>query len=355
MPRCMTSLSDHAGRPRIAGRLPYPPTLLVAVAGCLAAAGAGVWLGDVRIPPGEVLSALWQPERDPAATAIVRDLRLPRVLVAGCSGAALATSGAALQSLTGNPLADPYLMGVASGASVGVGIAVLIGAAAGAGLPTFAFAGAVGATLAVLAMGRRRGVLDLSAFLLSGIVLGTFLAAWMQLLLSLAGQDQSRILGWLMGYLGDADRTQASWIGAVVVPVVAIFARLGRGLDAFAFGEESARSIGVPVEPFKAAILLLAALATAVSVATCGVVGFVGLAVPHVARALVGPPNRNLIPLCAVLGATLLIAADTVSRAAVPGRPLPLGVLTALVGAPVFALILRRSRSGAGESNGTAP
>ncbi|MFM7321719.1 MAG: FecCD family ABC transporter permease [Armatimonadota bacterium] len=343
-------MADRAVSPRVEGRLPYAPTLLVAVAGCLAAAGAGVWLGDVRIAPGDVLSALLHPDRDPAATAIVRDLRLPRVLVAGFSGAALAASGAALQSLTGNPLADPYLMGVASGASVGVGLAVLAGVAAGAGLPMFAFAGAVGATVAVFALGRKRGVLDLSAFLLSGIVLGTFLAAWMQLLLSLAGQDQSRILGWLMGYLGDADRAQAAWLGAVVVPVVFAFARMGRGLDAFAFGEDIARSAGVPVERFKAAILLLAALATAVSVATCGVVGFVGLAVPHVARALVGPPNRRIVPLCAVLGATLLICADTVSRSAVPGRPLPLGVLTALVGAPVFGLVLRRAKGGDGES-----
>ena len=348
-------MDDAAAPVRVPGRLPYAPTLVAALIACGIAATAGIGFGDVPIPASGVLAAWTHPERDPAVTAIVRELRVPRVLVAGFSGAALATSGAALQSLTGNPLADPYLMGVASGASVGVGLAVLLGVAHGAGFAPFAFLGAVGATAAVFALGRRRGSLDLSAFLLAGIVLGGFLAAWMQLLLSLAGQDQSRILGWLMGYLGDADGAQAAWLGAVVAPAVAAFAWAGRGLDAFAFGEDTARSIGMRVEGFKAGILLLAALATAVSVATCGVVGFVGLAVPHGARALVGPPNRRLIPLCALLGATLLIAADTVSRAAIPGRQLPLGVLTALVGAPAFALVLRRTRSDAAISTDTAP
>ncbi len=324
-------------------RVPAGPASVAAGIFVLLSAAAGLLLGDVAIPWREVVAALTDVSSTDQNAMIVRDLRLPRVLVGLLAGAALAASGAALQSLTGNPLADPYLAGVASGASVGVGAAVLLGIGGGAALPLMAFAGSAAATVLVFAASRRRSKLDLDAFLLSGVVLGTFLAAVMQLLLSLAGQDQSRILGWLMGYLGDSNPTQVLWLAATVIPGVLVLAASGKALDAFCFGEDTARSIGVRVEWFKMSRLGVIALLTAVAVASTGIVGFVGLVIPHLVRSLTGPPNRTLIPFCAAGGAVLLCAADTLGRSLLPDRPLPVGVVTALIGAPVMVMLLRRT------------
>lgn len=325
-----------------ARRLPPVPVYAAAALLCLIALVAGVLLGDSPLPAGEALAALFAPGRHPDAAAIVWELRLPRVCVAALVGAALAVAGAGLQSLTGNPLADPYLVGVASGASVGAGAAILLGVAAGPLLPLFAFAGAGGATALVLLLSHRERRLDLSAFLLAGVIVGTFLAALVHLLLALAGQDQSRILGWLMGYFGDSDWKQAALLAPVVALGGGALAWTGKSLDAFAFGEDTARSLGVPVERYKLAALATIALLTAAAVAVSGVIGFVGLAVPHLCRSLIGPPNRRLIPLCALTGAALLVVADLLSRAGRPGQPLPVGVVTALAGAPVFVALLRR-------------
>lgn len=339
----MSTAARHAGDGR---RVPFGPALLVGILLLFAVAASGLFLGDVDIAPSEVIEALTHPSSTEPNAVIVRELRLPRVLVGLLAGAALASAGAALQALTGNPLADPTLAGVASGASVGVGAAVLLGMAGGAALPVMAFGGSVAATVLVMAASRRRSRLDLDSFLLSGLVLGTFLAAVMQLLLSLAGQDQSRILGWLMGYLGDSNLTQVAWLAASVLPGVCLLAGSGKALDAFCFGEDTARSIGVRVEWFKMSRLGVVALLTAVAVAATGIVGFVGLVVPHLIRSLVGPPNRRLVPLCALGGAILLSGADTLGRTVLPGRSLPVGVVTALIGAPAMTALLRRSRRG---------
>jgi len=323
-------------------RVPPGPALIVIGVLTLAAAAAGLLLGDISIPWRDVVSVLLDPSTTDQNAVIVRELRVPRVLVGLLAGAALAASGAALQSLTGNPLADPYLAGVASGASVGVGAAVLLGIGTGAALPLMAFAGSAVATVLVFAASRRGSRLDLDAFLLAGVVLGTFLAAVMQLLLSLAGQDQSRILGWLMGYLGDSNISQVLWLAATVVPGVMVLAASGQALDAFCFGEDTARSIGIRVEWFKVSRLGVIALLTAVAVASTGIVGFVGLVVPHLVRTVVGPPNRILVPVSALGGALLLSVADTLGRTVLPDRPLPVGVVTALIGAPVMVGLLRR-------------
>lgn len=324
-----------------ARRLPVVPVFLAAALLCLLTLIGGTLLGDSPLPVGDALGALLRPGAHPDAAAIVWELRLPRVCVAALVGAALAVAGAALQALTGNPLADPYLVGVASGASVGAGLAILLGLG-GALLPAFAFVGAAAAVALVLALSRRDGRLDLSALLLAGVVVGAFLAALVHLLLALAGQDQARILGWLMGYLGDADWSQAALLAPIVAVGAAALSSTGRSLDALAFGEDTARSLGVPVERYKVGALAAIALLTAAAVAVSGVIGFVGLAVPHLCRNLIGPPNRRLIPLCALVGAALLALADLLARAGRPGQPLPVGVITALAGAPVFVALLRR-------------
>jgi iron complex transport system permease protein len=325
------------------------PALPVTIAAALLLAGAlflAVFIGEVPLPASTVVRALLGalPADDLARTILIED-RLPRALLAALVGAALAVSGAALQGLTGNPLADPFLVGTASGASVGAGLAILLGltgAMGGLALPLLAFAGALVATGLVFALARSNGQLLLSGFLLAGVVVGTFLAALMNLLLALAGQEQSRVLAWLLGYFGNARWQEIALLAPVVLLGTIGLARAGRGLDALTFGEATARSVGIEVEPFKRGVLATAALLTATAVAFSGVIGFVGLVVPHLVRALIGPPHRTLLPASALLGGTVLTLADLLSRVLRPGQPLPVGVVTALLGAPFFLLLLRR-------------
>ena len=334
-------------------RLPAGRTMAVLAALLFIGVTLGAAIGDVRLAPLEVARALGHrllgglvaPPADTLTTDIVWDLRLPRVLLAALVGALLSVAGVALQGMLGNPLADPYLVGVSSGAAVGAGVAILLGFASawgGFGLPLCAFAAALVTMAFVLALARVGGRLHTASFLLAGIVAGSFLAALMNFLLVLAGQEQARILQWMMGYLGNADWPRVLALAPAAVAGIVLFAWAGPGLDAFSFGEDTARSVGVDVERFKAGTLTLAALLTAASVAVSGVIGFVGLVVPHIARRLVGPPHRPLVPVAALLGAVLTVLADLVARTVRPGEELPVGVVTALIGAPFFCYLLRR-------------
>ena len=296
-------------------------------------------LGEQHFSLSEVMRALVG-QGSERTVAIIAELRLPRVLLSVLVGSALAVSGAGLQSLSGNPLADPFLTGVASGASVGAGLAILLGLG-GFWIPALAFLCAIVTMLLVLALSRQNGQVHLSRFLLAGVVTGTFAASLMNLCLSLARQEQSRILQWLLGYLGDAQSGQVWFLFPIVVLGTLAFSLAGKGLDAMAFGEETARSVGVRVEPFKRGVLVLAALLTASAVAFSGVIGFVGLIIPHIARRLTGPKNQTLMPLVAILGGLLLVVADTLVRTISPGQELPVGVITSLLGAPFFLVLLR--------------
>lgn len=329
-------------------RLPVVPVAVAALVLCVASVLIAVLVGERTLSLTEAWRALVTHHGE--GVVVVWEIRLPRVVAAACVGAALAVAGVALQGLTGNPLADPYLVGVASGASVGVGLGVLLGVVDVPGQPLLsllALACALGATALVFLFSRSGGQLSLSGFLLAGLIVGTFLAALVNLLLLLARQDQSRILQKLMGYLDDAGWPQLAVLAPVVVVGAAILSACGRGLDAMAFGEETARSVGVDVERFKLGVLALVALLTACAVAVSGVIGFVGLVVPHVVRALIGPPHRPLVPVAALLGASLLVLADLLARNVVPGLQVPIGVVTALLGAPVFVSLLRRLNQGA--------
>ena len=323
-------------------RLAFWPVLLGAILLCVGSILFAVLVGERTITVATAWQELWHHGE------IVWTVRLPRIIAAAFVGAALAVAGVGLQGLTGNPLADPYLVGVASGASVGVGLGVLLGIADLPGQPLLsllALTCALLATALVFALARSGRQLSLSGFLLAGIVVGTFLAAIVNLLLTLARQDQSRILQKLMGYLDDAGWQQLAILAPVTIVGAFVLALCGKGLDAMAFGEATARSVGVDVERFKLGVLALIALLTACAVAVSGVIGFVGLVVPHLARALLGPPHRPLVPVAALFGATLLVLADQLSRSLIPGVLLPIGVITALLGAPFFAGLLRRQLS----------
>lgn len=354
--------------PRTVRRLPAGPVLLVLVLLAFVGITLGAAVGEVPLPPGQVARAVLhralpgivpQPADQPLPASLgggvmpgpdvgftVWNLRLPRVLLAVLVGASLAVAGTALQGLIGNPLADPYTIGVSSGASVGAGLALFLGwetALHGWGLPLCAFGAALLTLVLVFALARAGGQLHTASFLLAGIVAGSFLWALTTLLLSLKTETQSRLLLFLMGRLSEADWRSVGVLAPFTLAGVVLFTLAGRGLDAMSFGEDTARSIGVDVERFKAGALALAALVTAATVAEAGVIGFVGLVVPHLARKLIGPGHRALIPASALLGALLTVAADLIARMARGnGEELPVGVVTALLGAPVFAYLLRR-------------
>jgi iron complex transport system permease protein len=312
--------------------------------------------GGAGIPPGLAGRILWLRLVDPAAleqvepawaTSVVLEIRLPRVLVGMAVGASLALAGVAAQGLLMNPLADPYILGVSSGAAFGASTAMLTRFGdqwAGMGVPAAAFAGAAATLAIVYALGRSLGRLSLHRFLLAGVVVGAFLWAAITLVLSLAGQDVQRLLYWLLGSLNGREWRDLAMIGPALAVSWTILFLFARDLNLMSLGEETAYSLGVSPEQAKLLVLGAAALATAAAVAVSGIIGFVGLMVPHIVRRLVGPDHRVLLPVAALVGAAFLVLADTVARSASVASTLgelPVGVVTALAGAPFFIYLMR--------------
>lgn len=314
---------------------------LVGVVAVLAAL-LGLSVGAVPVSPGEIIAAL----TDPAAphAAIVRDLRLPRVLLGFVLGGALAISGAALQALLRNPLADPYLLGLSGGAGLGAVLALASGVIAVWLVPGAAFVGALGAVGLVYTLGRTSsGRLDARVLLLAGVVASSFATAIMSALMALSTASELRnAFLWLLGGLGRASwESLALYLLWIPLPLAILFGS-ARGLDLLALGEETAGYLGAEVDRVKRNVVLSTALLTAASVAVAGMVGFVGLVVPHAVRRILGPLHGRVLPLSFVVGGALLVAADAVARIIVRPIELPAGVVTALVGVPVFAVLLKR-------------
>ena len=310
------------------------------VAGCLV---VGLAMGTVPLSLGDVWHGLIR--SDARASAIVRDLRAPRVLLAFCVGGSLAVCGAALQAMIRNPLAEPYLLGLSGGAGLGAVLAIATHAAAPWAVPLAAFVGALAAVAMVyrlsLVAGRR---LDPRVLLLSGVVVGSFAGALMSaiIVLSPAAEIRNAFL-WLLGGFGSASwQSLGVFAGYAVLPLAAIGVR-ARSLDLLALGDETAHHLGADVERTRRLIYLCTALLTAASVATCGIIGFVGLVVPHAVRTVARPLHRSLLPLVFGIGGAFLVLSDVVSRTVVRPLELPVGVITALVGVPLFALLLRRT------------
>jgi iron complex transport system permease protein len=280
----------------------------------------------------------------------VLDLRLPRVLLAIVVGAGLAVAGAVMQSFFQNPMASPYLLGAASGASLGAAIAftaglVTAGARGVLGLSLqswFAFCGAVGVTFVVYALARRGGRTNTAVLLLTGIAVGTFAGGLAYLIMFLSGrQEIGQVLAWVMGSLGNRGWHEFLVAGCATVVGVAVVRVFARDLNVMLMGSETAQHLGVAVERTRLVLLVIASLLTAVAVAAVGILGFVGLVVPHIMRLVVGPDHRTLIPASVLGGALLVLGAD----AAVKGlfaEQVPLGVLTTLVGCPFFVVLLTR-------------
>ena len=315
----------------------------------------GVALGSVAVAPADTVAILahrllgldlgmtWTP----AAETIVMDLRLPRVLAAMVVGLGLAVAGVTFQGILRNPLADPYVLGTASGAALGAAIAVLIPiriALLGFGLvQVLAFVGALLAVTAVYRFSRTGTLAPLTSLLLTGYAVGSLLAAGLAMTMYLSGSNLRQIFYYLLGGFEGTSWSQVLLTAPIILlATIAILAR-ARSLNGFLLGEETAAHLGVDVRRERAILLGLASLITAAAVSISGLIGFVGLVVPHVVRLVVGPNARWVLPLSALIGASLLAAADLVARVA---GGIPVGVVTAIIGAPFFLVLLRRARTG---------
>jgi len=285
---------------------------------------------------------------------ILFDIRIPRTLLGAMVGAALALAGAMMQGLFRNPLADPGLVGVSAGAALGAVLVIVLGGAflapvmdfLGIGaLPIAAFFGGLGTTLLLYSIATRRGQTSVGTMLLAGIALGAIAGAITAYLVFRSNDFQLRELTfWSMGGLGGATWHKILLTLPFVIGVFIAMPFTARGLDALVLGEAEARHLGFNTQFLKSLIILVVALAVGVSVAFAGIIGFVGIVVPHVLRLVIGPEHRTLLPATALLGATLLIVADMVCRTIVAPAELPIGIVTATIGAPFFLSILLRKR-----------
>ncbi len=300
----------------------------------------GLSVGSVKIPVADVLASLLDPSASGAS--VIRDLRLPRTLAAFACGGLLALAGALMQVLLRNPLADPYILGISGGAGVGALLAIFFGLGI-AGLNGFAFLGALIAILTVFGLAHGDGSWTQTRLLLTGVMVAAGCGAVITLLLSIAPEERLRgMLFWLMGDFSQGVNPTYALIGLVVIGLLT--APLARDLNVLIRGNDTAKALGVSVSFVRVAVYLLASMATAVSVTTAGSVGFVGLVIPHLTRMLVGNDQRVLLPTAMLAGGIFLVLADVVARILIAPQQLPVGVVTALIGVPVFLYLLNRTR-----------
>ncbi len=309
------------------------------------AVALGLVVGPSALSVAEVWDALTG-KAEAGPTDIVLRVRLPRVVLAALVGASLAVAGTLFQALLRNPLADPYILGVSGGAALG-GVSVLaLGGALGLGyaaVPPAAFAGAILTILLLFAVAGSAGRLSPTTLLLTGVVFNAFASAAIVFLASLSGLvEGAGIFLWLIGNLSDARFEVAGWVAAFLALGLACALPLARGLNLLALGEEPAAQLGIDVEWVKRILLGATSLMVGAAVSVSGLVGFVGLIIPHLLRLLFGPDHRLLVPAAALGGGAFLVLCDTVARTLLSGRELPVGAITAVVGGPLFLVLLRR-------------
>jgi iron complex transport system permease protein len=304
----------------------------------------GIVVGAVAISPAEIAKLFWGPA-DPTYALIIGQVRLPRLLLAALVGGALGLCGAVMQGLFRNPLADPYLLGIAGGATAGAALTIALrwdiywGA-----VPLGAFLGGLLAVTLVYRLGQTRWAkLDNYALILAGVALAALFSAVTSFLLYYyggAGQDLRRLIFWILGGLGGAQWLYVGLLALVLFAVGALLVLFSRELNALSLGEEMAAHLGIQPRRLRRALLTAVTLLTASAVAVAGTIGFVGLVVPHILRLIVGPDHRLLLPASALGGAVLLTLCDTVARSFLPPTELPVGIITALLGAPFFLWLL---------------
>jgi iron complex transport system permease protein len=324
---------------------------IVAAASLVVAATAGLMVGSVSLAPAEVLKAL--ADRlpmitvahglDEVQTRLLFDIRMPRVVMGGVVGAVLAVAGAGYQGVFRNPLADPYLLGVAAGA--GLGATVVIGAGLGsAAIPLVAFFGGLAAVAAAYLLSRTVGGRTTTSLILAGVAVAAFATAAQTYLLQLNYESLHEVYSWILGRLVTVGWSEVLSLLPYALVASAVIVVLRRLLDVLGLGDEEAAGLGVDVTRVRSLVVVAATLATAAAVSVSGLIGFVGIIIPHAVRMLTGWSYRVIVPLSLVFGAAFLIVADLGARTLVAPAELPIGVVTAFVGAPFFLLVLRATR-----------
>lgn len=312
-----------------------------------------VWLGVSNGSVDVPLSALWDSSTNPSLYNILWSIRMPRVLLAGLVGASLAIAGAAFQGLLKNPLADPYTLGVSSGASVGAVATIFFGISipfiGSFTLPIFGMLGALLTLMFVLSFARLIDrSMKMETLILTGVIFSSFLGSCISLMIALTGEELREIMGWLLGSVSMRGWPYVTMILPFVIIGSTILWLNRRELNAMMYGDERAQSLGVNVKKSKYAILTGGSMLTGAAVAVSGTIGFVGLVVPHMTRILWGADHRHLLTLSFLNGASLLIICDLVSRTILAPAELPIGVITAFIGAPVFSYIFYKQRRSKG-------
>lgn len=303
------------------------------------------FIGTEKISLNDIFESIRVQNKTNPHYEIFFKVRVPRIILAGIVGAALACAGVVFQALLRNPLADPYILGISSGAGLGVIIAVISGINwtmwGRSPIGAFAFVGAFGTVWLVWFIGRMTGKFHVTGLLLAGVVVNAFFSAVIMFLTSIANSQQVHsTIFWLMGNMTE-EEPLVLWIGTgcVIAAITALYF-VSPQLNALSFGEEDARGMGVNIKKIRITAFVIAAAVTAVAVSLSGLIGFIGLVVPHAVRLIFGPDHRQLFPLCGIIGAMFLIISDTFARTIIAPAQLPVGVVTAIVGGPFFLILL---------------
>jgi len=309
-------------------------------------------IGSVYIPPLTALQILfgrmlYSKSWRPIYEVILLNVRLPRVLQAALVGSSLAVAGVAMQALFRNPMASPYILGISSGAAFGASLAIILGIGITINIyavPLMAFIFAILTIFIVYKIAEVHGRTPIETLLLTGIAIGSLFSALVSLLMYIAGEKLERIVFWLMGGLWTSDWSRVVITFPLILLGILVMLVFSRHLNLILMGEETAIDLGLEVEKFKKIILIFASLITAAAVSVCGIIGFVGLIIPHIMRILVGPNHRILLPSSCLLGAIFLVWVDTIARTIIEPTEVPVGILTSLLGVPFFLYLLRRRK-----------
>jgi iron complex transport system permease protein len=308
-----------------------------------------VCIGAVYISPGKVLNILFFQITNPndSDVSIIMSIRLPRVLLAATIGAGLSVAGVAMQGVFRNPMASPSILGISSGAAFGASLAIVLGASFATGqlaIPAMAFVFCVGTMLLVYAISRSGGYVPVETLLLAGIAVGAFFSALVSFMQFVAGEKLEGLVFWLMGGLGKADWNQLT----IALPLIAIGSLAiwyySRELNALTIGEDHATSLGVDTQRVMLIMIVITSIVVAAAVSFAGVIGFVGLVVPHIIRIIIGPDHRILVPASILAGGCLLVITDALARTLMAPTEIPVGIITAMLGAPFFVYLLRRRK-----------
>lgn len=331
-------------RPPLTFRRTIATTALLSLALILVSLVA-LSIGSVSVSLDHVIGSFTgDPAVPEADRLIITELRLPRVALAIIVGAGLSVAGLVFQALLRNPLAEPYILGISSGGTVGAIVAMSMTAGAGLFLtPLASFAGSTSVMLLVYGLAHRRGRLDPYTLLLSGVMIGAFFNAAVLLIIAVVNQELRSAFLWLMGNLSGATPAHVAVIGPPVVAASAVLLWQAKGFNLIATGEESAMQLGVNVTTLKRIAYLLASFITGLAVSVSGVVGFIGLIIPHICRMLFGPDHRILLPASFLLGAIFLVGTDLLARTIIAPTEIPVGAVTAAIGAPVFVYLLKKT------------